>query len=576
MRKFNTLTGFLASKATSIAVGDIVEFQGYSAKGDGGYAQWKHNGVTGQTPSQSPAQLGDALLNDGNGNQWALVVKASNTYDQLSSLTAFRVYNAGIELWSDDTNPAQLISSKGRAFFGDAADNSGGFNPSSETPDGRTWLGTQANGYMSYFDSRSLVESINPKGGITYAGGIRSSDNDRPTEKASIVYAAYGKNDDTSVGALKSVWGYYGHVNNSSIESRFTTAMELATANQGTTVECNPYLTGTIGTTANIWLQNGGETAESGIASNPCSVSVAITAGASGQAGARFKRGMVFGAKALVGTDGDGIGEGTAIALARNHKIEWFYAGGENSVGASHTSDVTNAPDSTHIVHKDNGLAIEDSLGNEVVRFNPAFGWLPGQDGVYDIGAGSLRIKTINLVNAPSVTSDATMKTNPLPITDTVLDAWADVDFISYKLLLSIDKKGQAARTHFGVIAQQVESAFKAHNLDAFEYGILCRETWEAETVKHHAKMQNVLDDEGNQIYELLFDGENQPVMVEITAKEGDNYFQQATKYMQVVIEPAYIEEKKAGSLLSVRYEEMLILEAALNRREIARLKALI
>ena len=72
MRQFNTLTGFLLSKSSNPTTDDTVEFQGYSVIGDGGGATWQHNGVTGQTPSQSPAQLGDALLNDGNGNQWEL------------------------------------------------------------------------------------------------------------------------------------------------------------------------------------------------------------------------------------------------------------------------------------------------------------------------------------------------------------------------------------------------------------------------------------------------------------------------------------------------------------------------
>ena len=71
MRQFNTLTGFLSSKSSSLTAGDTVEFQGYTSIGDGGAATWQHNGTTGQTPSQSPAQLGDALLNDGNGNQWS-------------------------------------------------------------------------------------------------------------------------------------------------------------------------------------------------------------------------------------------------------------------------------------------------------------------------------------------------------------------------------------------------------------------------------------------------------------------------------------------------------------------------
>ena len=56
----------------ALITGVIANSFGYSAKGIGG-AEWQHNGVTGQTPSQSPAQLGDALLNDANGNQWELV-----------------------------------------------------------------------------------------------------------------------------------------------------------------------------------------------------------------------------------------------------------------------------------------------------------------------------------------------------------------------------------------------------------------------------------------------------------------------------------------------------------------------
>ncbi len=51
----------------------IIETSGFTTAGDGGAGKWKQNGVTGQTPSQTPAQLGDALLNDANGNQWELV-----------------------------------------------------------------------------------------------------------------------------------------------------------------------------------------------------------------------------------------------------------------------------------------------------------------------------------------------------------------------------------------------------------------------------------------------------------------------------------------------------------------------
>ncbi len=52
---------------------DVIETCGFTAAGDGGAGKWKQNGVTGQTPSQAPEQLGGALLNDANGSQWSLV-----------------------------------------------------------------------------------------------------------------------------------------------------------------------------------------------------------------------------------------------------------------------------------------------------------------------------------------------------------------------------------------------------------------------------------------------------------------------------------------------------------------------
>jgi hypothetical protein len=58
-------------------VGDVIDTTGYSVAGDGGGAQWVSVAATGAA-SQSPSQLGDALLNDANGNQWALVGNCVN------------------------------------------------------------------------------------------------------------------------------------------------------------------------------------------------------------------------------------------------------------------------------------------------------------------------------------------------------------------------------------------------------------------------------------------------------------------------------------------------------------------
>ena len=62
----------LIALSNSFAVGSVIDTLGYTSNGDGGGAQWVKSGISGSTPSQSPAQLGSAVLSDGGGNQWAL------------------------------------------------------------------------------------------------------------------------------------------------------------------------------------------------------------------------------------------------------------------------------------------------------------------------------------------------------------------------------------------------------------------------------------------------------------------------------------------------------------------------
>jgi len=65
----------------------IIETSGFTTAGDGGAGKWKQNGITGQTPSQTPAQLGNALLNDASGNQWSLVVEGDYNPHCLGSVS---------------------------------------------------------------------------------------------------------------------------------------------------------------------------------------------------------------------------------------------------------------------------------------------------------------------------------------------------------------------------------------------------------------------------------------------------------------------------------------------------------
>ena len=105
----------------------------------------------------------------------------------------------------------------------------------------------------------------------------------------------------------------------------------------------------------------------------------------------------------------------------------------------------------------------------------------PLVDGAVSNGAAATRWSTIYATTGTINTSDASEKTTPLAIDDVVLDAWGDVQLVTFQWLDAVRLKGtDTARWHFGVIAQQVRDAFSARGLDGTRYGLLCYDEWEA------------------------------------------------------------------------------------------------
>jgi hypothetical protein len=101
-------------------------------------------------------------------------------------------------------------------------------------------------------------------------------------------------------------------------------------------------------------------------------------------------------------------------------------------------------------------------------------------DNVQALGKPANRFSVVYAGTGTINTSDGREKTEPLPISDTVLDAWGDVQLIAFQWLESIRNKGEdVARWHFGVIAQQVRDAFAARGLDGTRYGLLCYDEWD-------------------------------------------------------------------------------------------------
>jgi hypothetical protein len=121
---------------------------------------------------------------------------------------------------------------------------------------------------------------------------------------------------------------------------------------------------------------------------------------------------------------------------------------------------------------------------------------------------------------AYTVTSDEEEKTRPSDLSDSILDAWAEVEFCQYQYIDRVIVKGDdGARWHFGVVAQRAEEAFARHGLDVSQFGFFCKNTEE--------EVQEERDENG------------------------------------VVTQQYHPAFTKRG----IRYEEALILEAALQRR---------
>lgn len=103
---------------------------------------------------------------------------------------------------------------------------------------------------------------------------------------------------------------------------------------------------------------------------------------------------------------------------------------------------------------------------------------LPGADNTYNLGNGSFRMNTIFAGTGTINTSDRDAKQDIRELTEAeVRVAKRLVKLVrAYRFIDAVNQKGDDARIHFGVIAQDVLEAFEAEGLDGFRYGLLCRD----------------------------------------------------------------------------------------------------
>lgn len=175
----------------------------------------------------------------------------------------------------------------------------------------------------------------------------------------------------------------------------------------------------------------------------------------------------------------------------------------------------------------------------------------PTADNSSPLGSASNRWSVIYAGTGAINTSDLRMKREIRPLPDQLLDAWANVNWVSYRFEEAILAKGERARWHFGLIAQEVMAEIdKVLGAGAaVQLGIVCHDEWpEAPEI-------------------------SRPVVVERETGELDSSGAPICEFVETGEVEIIQDYRPAGDRWGLRYDECFAIEAAYQRRQAKRLE---
>jgi hypothetical protein len=204
----------------------------------------------------------------------------------------------------------------------------------------------------------------------------------------------------------------------------------------------------------------------------------------------------------------------------------------------------------------DTGIRFVD--GEDVLApFNVSTGL--GRDNAIDLGKSSERYDDVFATNGTIQTSDQNEKQQIASLTTAEITAAKAISklFKTFKWSDKVEAKGDAARRHAGVIAQEVQAAMTDAGLTAADYAFWCSNTWwETSTdVPAVEAIAEVLDDDGNVITQAV-EAQDAYTRVE-TYKTSDEAPEGATERTR----------------LGIRYPELLAFIGAATEQRLADLE---
>jgi hypothetical protein len=132
------------------------------------------------------------------------------------------------------------------------------------------------------------------------------------------------------------------------------------------------------------------------------------------------------------------------------------------------------------------GMALQNN------SFRPATDTGANQDNIIDLGLLASRFDDIYATNGTIQTSDANEKQDieALSEAETRVAVAAKALLRKFRWKSAVEEKGDDARIHFGIVAQDLKAAFEAEGLDAGRYAMFIHSTWaDEETGEERSRM---------------------------------------------------------------------------------------
>lgn len=171
--------------------------------------------------------------------------------------------------------------------------------------------------------------------------------------------------------------------------------------------------------------------------------------------------------------------------------------------------------------------------GNIKLNLDTTGNLYPGTDNTQSCGTSAKRWSVIYAGTGTINTSDARQKEQVENLSDAEKRVAIKIkqSIKKFKFSDAVKIKGDNARIHFGVLAQEVASIFQSEGLDASKYALFCYDKWDDVFIEHPAieAKEAIMDADGN--------------IIEPAQEAVDAW----TEHLQV-----------AGDSYGVRYEELL------------------